>query len=101
MSGGAIQRPRPYDMRWGTPKRVRAEFGLNAVALKRAWATGKVKARQPNWAGDDRRTQTVFCFEDIHRYIECGMHEVSAEYAARWWRDGISSDMPETAGKEI
>ena len=78
---------RPYDMRWGSPKMVRKEFGLNAVALKRAWATGKVRARQGNWTDDDHRTQTIFSFEDIQRYIESGMHVVSAEYVARWWHE--------------
>ena len=85
MSEDALSRRRPYDMRWGTPKRIKSEFGLNAVALKRMWATKKVRARQGNWTSDEHRTQTIFCFEDIHRFIEGEMHEVSKEYAANWW----------------
>ena len=66
---------------------VRSEFGLNAVALKRAWAKGAVRARQANWEDDGKRTQTIFSFEDIQRYIESDMHVVSAEYGARWWHE--------------
>ena len=61
------QRERPYDMRWGTPEQVKAEFGIGVSVLKSAWATGWVRARQGNWESDEKRTQSVYCFEDIHQ----------------------------------
>lgn len=80
-------RERPYDMRWGTPDQVKDQFGLNVAVLKSAWERGWVRARQGNWEGDEKRTQTVFCFEDIHGFMERVMHRVSPAYAERWWTD--------------
>ena len=81
------QRERPYDMRWGTPEQVKRQFGINATVLKSAWASGWVRARQGNWENDDKRTQTIYCFEDIHGFIERVMHRVSEKYAEKWWTD--------------
>lgn len=89
------QRERPYDMRWGTPEQVKAEFGFGVVVLKAAWGSGWVRARQGNWVGDDKRVQTVYCFEDIHGYIERIMHRVSKDYAKKWWTDETVSAMME------
>lgn len=81
------QRERPYDMRWGTPEQVKDEFGLNAAALKSMWMKGWVRARQGNWQSDNKRTQTVYCFEDIHGWLERAAHRVSEDYAKHWWTD--------------
>lgn len=81
------QRERPYDMRWGTPEQVKAEFGIGVSVLKSAWATGWVRARQGNWESDEKRTQSVYCFEDIHGFVERVMHRVSENYAKTWWTD--------------
>lgn len=81
------QRERPYDMRWGTPEQVKAEFGIGVSVLKSAWATGWVRARQGNWESDEKRTQSVYCFEDIHGFVERVMHRVSEQYAEKWWTD--------------
>ena len=81
------QRERPYDMRWGTPEQVKDQFGINVTVLKAAWKRGWVRARQGNWESDDRRTQTVYCFEDIHGYMERVMHRVTEVYAEKWWTD--------------
>ena len=78
---------RPYDMRWGTPEQVKGQFGINVAALKAAWKRGWVRARQGNWESDDRRTQTVYCFEDIHCWLECVAHKVTEVYAKKWWTD--------------
>ena len=80
-------RERPYDFRWGTPDLVKSEFGMGVAALKAAWASGWVRARQGNWENDDKRTQTIYCFEDIHGFIERVMHRVSEKYAENWWTD--------------
>jgi hypothetical protein len=61
------------------------QFGLNVSALKAAWKRGWVRARQGNWESDDKRTQTVYCFEDIHGYMERVMHKVTEVYAKKWW----------------
>ena len=82
-NGGA----RPYDMRWGTILQVKRNFGITAAAIKSAWVDGHVRARQGNWKNDRVRTQTVFCFEDIHRWLERTAHVVSKEYAETWWTD--------------
>ena len=66
---------------------MRREFGVNAAALKAAWLRGWVEARQAGWIGDGRRTQTVYCFEDVHLWLEKIAHKVSREYAERWWTD--------------
>lgn len=89
------QRERPYDMRWGTPEQVKAEFGIGVNVLKAAWGSGWVRARQGNWENDDKRVQTVYCFEDIHGYIERVMHRVSDVYAERWWTDDTVREMME------
>ena len=81
------QRERPYDMRWGTPEQVKDQFGINVAVLKAAWMRGWVRARQGNWKSDDMRTQTVYCFEDIHGYMERVAHQVSKAYVERWWTD--------------
>lgn len=81
------QRERPYDMRWGTPEQVKHEFGINVNVLKSAWASGWVRARQGNWENDSKRVQTIYCFEDIHGFIERVMHRVSEKYAENWWTD--------------
>ena len=78
-------RERPYDFRWGTPQQVLDQFGLNVSALKAAWKRGWVRARQCNWESDCKRTQTVYCFEDIHGYMERVMHKVTEVSAEKWW----------------
>lgn len=88
-------RERPYDLRWGTPKQVLDEFGLNVAVLKSAWMRGWVRARQGNWESDDKRTQTVYCFEDIHGYMERVAHQVSEDYAERWWTDETVKNLAE------
>ena len=80
-------RERPYDFRWGTPEQVKEAFGVNAAVLKAAWTKGWVRARQGNWESDEKRTQTVYCFEDIHGYLERVAPQVSEKYAERWWTD--------------
>ena len=80
-------RERPYDMRWGTPEQVKDQFGINVAVLKSAWMRGWVRARQGNWESDEKRTQTVYCFEDIHGFMERVAHQVSEAYAERWWTD--------------
>ena len=81
------QRERPYDMRWGTPDQVKDQFGINVAVLKASWKRGWVRARQGNWESDKKRTQTVYCFEDIHVWLECAAHKMSEAYAAAWWTD--------------
>jgi hypothetical protein len=80
-------RERPYDMRWGTPEQVKDQFGINVAVLKAAWKRGWVRARQGNWENDGKRTQTVYCFEDIHGWLERAAHRVSEAYAKTWWTD--------------
>ena len=84
LSGAQV---RPYDLRWGTPEQVKTQFGINAAVLKAAWKRGWVRARQGNWESDDKRTQTVYCFEDLHKYLERTAHRVTRAYADRWWTD--------------
>ena len=81
------QRERPYDFRWGTADQVKDQFGINVQTVKAAWKRGWVRARQGNWESDEKRTQTVYCFEDIHGYMERVMHRVSDTYAEKWWTD--------------
>ena len=88
-------RERPYDMRWGTPDQVREAFGINVAVLKAAWKLGWVRARQANWESDEKRTQTVYCFEDIHGYMERVAHQVSETYAEKWWTDETVADLAE------
>lgn len=80
-------RERPYDFRWGTPQQVSDQFGICVQVLKAAWKRGWVRARQGNWENDNKRTQTVYCFEDIHGYMERVMHRVTEVYAEKWWTD--------------
>lgn len=89
------QRDRPYDMRWGTPEQVKAEFGIGVSVLKSAWVSGWVRARQGNWENEDKRTQTIYCFEDIHGFVERVMHRVSEQYAEKWWTDDNIQQMSE------
>ena len=88
-------RERPYDFRWGTPDLVKSEFGMGVTALKAAWASGWVRARQGNWKNDGKRVQTVYCFEDIHGFVERVMHRVSKEYAEKWWTDDCVRNLSE------
>lgn len=95
MSGGAETAARPYDMRWGTPAQVMREFGLNPSSLKAAWTRGWVKARQCDWVSDARRTQTIYCFEDIHVWLERIAHKVSGGYVEKWWTDSTIGQLAE------
>ena len=80
-----MTRERPYDMRWGQPDLVKAEFGIGESVLKAAWKAGWIKARQPTWEEDGKRAMTIYCFEDIQVFIEEVMHVVNDGYAAQWW----------------
>ena len=88
-------RERPYDMRWGTPDQVKDQFGLSVATLKAAWGRGWVRARQGNWESDGKRTQTVYCFEDIHGWLERIAHKVSEAYAEKWWTDATVAALEE------
>ena len=63
------------------------QFGICVQVLKAAWKRGWVRARQGNWENDGKRTQTVYCFEDIHGYMERVMHRVTEVYTEKWWTD--------------
>ena len=76
---------RPYDMRWGDPNAVMDEFHINKVELKRIFLEGWIKARQVAWRDDKHRTQTIYCFEDIQRWLEEVAHRPSKEYTKRFW----------------
>ena len=89
------QRERPYDMRWGTPEQVKDQFGINVAVLKATWKRGWIRARQGNWESDDKRTQTVYCFEDIHGWLERVAHKVSDAYAEKWWTDETVATLEE------
>ena len=93
------KRERPYDLRWGTPDRIKAEFGIGAAILKAAWKRGWVRARQINWHDDTKRSQTVYCFEDLHGWLERVAHPVSDAYAKKWWTDeavaSLEAKMPD------
>ena len=78
-------RERPYDQRWGTPEQVKDQFGVNVSTLKAAWLKGWIRARQGNWESDDKRTQTIYCFEDIHRWLEEVAHHPSKTYVKKFW----------------
>lgn len=78
---------RPYDLRWGSAPQVQEQFGVAAAPLKAAWKRGWIRARQCGWLGDGRRTQAVYCFEDVHRWLEAVAHGVTEEYAKRFWSD--------------
>lgn len=79
------QRERPYDPRWGDPKAVEREFHLSPTVLKAGFCAGWIKARQPSWKDDEHRAQVVYCFEDIHRYVEEVLHQVTGAYVKRFW----------------
>ncbi len=76
---------RPYDMRWGTPGAVCEEFSIGKVELKKIYRDGWVKARQVAWRDDDHRTQTIYCFEDLHRWLEEVAHRPSEAYVKKFW----------------
>ena len=99
MSGAASEifgaRERPYDYRWGTPVQVNEQFGISAASLTAAWANGWVRARQGNWVSDAKRTQTIYCFEDIHGWLERVAHRVTKLYAETFWTDETVADMTE------
>ena len=76
---------RPYDMRWGDPNAVVGEFHINKAELKRIYLEGWIKARQVAWRDDEHRTQTIYCFEDIHRWLEEVAHRPSETYVKRFW----------------
>ncbi|MBR6733269.1 MAG: hypothetical protein IKL96_02595 [Kiritimatiellae bacterium] len=88
-------RERPYDFRWGTPQQVSDQFGICVQVLKAAWKRGWVRARQGNWVSDEKRTQTVYCFEDIHGWLERVAHKVSEAYAEKWWTDETIATLEE------
>jgi len=88
-------RERPYDMRWGTPNQVFDQFGISPAVLKAAWKRGWVRARQGNWVSDAKRTQTVYCFEDIHGWLERVAHRVTEVYAETFWTDETVAEMAE------
>ena len=54
-----------------------------------------MRARQGNWENDSKRVQTVYCFEDIHGFVERVMHRVSKEYAEKWWTDDCVRNLSE------
>ena len=76
---------RPYDLRWGDPGAVCDEFHINKAELKKIYLEGWVKARQVAWRDDDHRTQTIYCFEDIHRWLEEVAHRPSKTYVKKFW----------------
>ena len=88
-------RERPYDYRWGTPVQVNDQFGISAAMLKAAWSRGWIRARQGNWVSDAKRTQTVYCFEDIHGWLERVAHRVTEVYAETFWTDETVAEMAE------
>ena len=88
-------RERPYDQRWGVPKQVQKEFGLGIHVIKAGWMNGWIRARQATWQTDEKRVQTVYCFEDIHTFIERVMRRVSVRYAETWWTDESVQQMAE------
>ena len=88
-------RERPYDYRWGMPVQVNEQFGISAASLKAAWARGWVRARQGNWVSDAKRTQTIYCFEDIHGWLERVAHRVTKVYAETFWTDETVAEMAE------
>jgi len=76
---------RPYDFRWGSASVVAEEFHIQPLDLKKAYLDGWIKARQPAWEDDEHRCQIVYCFEDVHRYMEDVLHVVSEDYVKRFW----------------
>jgi hypothetical protein len=76
---------RPYDFRWGAAQQVQDEFHISPVTLKAAAAAGHIKALQPTYQDDEHRAQCVYCFEDIHNFMENVMHKLSREYVKKFW----------------
>ena len=76
---------RPYDFRWGAAKEVEAEFHITQVTLKAAAVAGWIKVRQPTYQDDEHRCQCVYCFEDIHMFLEKVMHVLDRTYVKRFW----------------
>lgn len=76
---------RPYDWRWGNPNAVEEIFGISKADLKRLYLDGWIKGRQVTWRDDEHRAQTIFCFEDIHRWLEEVAHAPTREYTKRFW----------------
>ena len=76
---------RPYDFRWGAAQQVQDEFHISPVTLKAAAAAGHIKALQPTFQDDEHRAQCVYCFEDIHNFMENVMHKLTREYVKRFW----------------
>lgn len=84
-AGAAQGAARPYDFRWGAAKEVEAEFHITQVTLKAAAVAGWIKVRQPTYQDDEHRCQCVYCFEDIHMFLEKVMHVLDRTYVKRFW----------------
>lgn len=82
VQGAAV---RPYDNRWGSPEGVFDTFHISKHELKKIYLSGWVKARQVPWIDDDHRTQTIYCFEDLHQYLEQFAHRPTDDYIRRFW----------------
>lgn len=78
-------RERPYDTRWGTQGAVLEEFHITEAELKKIYLDGWVKARQVGWRDDDHRAQAIYCFEDLHQYLETMAHPMSEGYVKKFW----------------
>jgi hypothetical protein len=85
VTGQAMGAARPYDFRWGAAKEVEAEFHITQVTLKAAAVAGWIKVRQPTYQDDEHRCQCVYCFEDIHMFLEKVMHVLDRTYVKRFW----------------
>lgn len=83
--GQTMGAARPYDFRWGAAKEVEAEFHITQVTLKAAAVAGWIKVRQPTYQDDEHRCQCVYCFEDIHMFLEKVMHVLDRTYVKRFW----------------
>jgi len=88
-------RERPYDWRWGDPGSVCDEFHISKIELKKIYLDGWIKGRQVTWRDDEHRAQIVYCFEDIHRWLEEVAHRPTREYLKKFW------SMTEVAETEI
>jgi len=76
---------RPYDWRWGDANSIVEEFHISKPEIKRIFLEGWIKGRQVAWKDDDHRAQTIYCFEDVHRYLEEVAHKPTMEYFKRFW----------------
>ena len=94
-----MEATRPYDMRWGAPEAVCEEFHINKAELKRIYLEGWVKARQVAWRDDQHRTQTIYCFEDIHRWLEEVAHKPTEKYVKKFWTAQEIADAAKEAKK--